>query len=363
MEKHNEFDRVVQLADEITATWDPKMKWMWGEALLGYALTKLDDHLGNDSYTDFLTAYCDYYVKNPPLVDQSDTAAPGLITYAMYKKTKNPEYKQLTDRVLDYIVNTKRVLEDSPNHLGSSLIGKFYPRSIWVDSLMMFSVFPSLYAKENKDAKLLDIASRQPRIFSKYMQDPNDGLWYHSYWVKQKTHYPRKKLYWGRGNGWVIAALPMILDNIGEHVEREAIIDIFKKTSEALYPYQRDDGTFETVLNRPGKTYRELSATALIAAGWFHGCRIGVLDDKFRVAARKAFKACASSIHEKNGKLVFPEISAPTIPLPVFPYLGYKLTPKGDNWSYGLAALIFAAIEYDQDLCFVKTGVADEAQL
>ena len=44
--------------------------------------------------------------------------------------------------------------------------------------------------------------------------------------------------------------------------------------------------------------------------------------------------------------MYFKEISGPTIPLPLLPKLGYKLTPKGDNWSYGLAALFFAAIEY-----------------
>ena len=40
------------------------------------------------------------------------------------------------------------------------------------------------------------------------------------------------------------------------------------------------------------------------------------------------------------------EISGPTIPLPLFPTLGYKMIPLGKNWSYGVAALIFAAIEY-----------------
>ena len=45
-------------------------------------------------------------------------------------------------------------------------------------------------------------------------------------------------------------------------------------------------------------------------------------------------------------------ISGPTIPLPIFPKLGYKLTPVGNNWSYGVAALIFAAIEYKK--YFVK---------
>lgn len=42
------------------------------------------------------------------------------------------------------------------------------------------------------------------------------------------------------------------------------------------------------------------------------------------------------------------DISAPTIPLHIFPKLGYTLIPKNDNWSYGIAALIFAAIAYEK---------------
>ncbi|MCR3906060.1 MAG: glycoside hydrolase family 88 protein [Tenericutes bacterium] len=342
------FDKVIELADYIKNTWDPKMKWMWGEALFGYALSLLDEHLNEDRYTNFLTQYCDYYVSNPPRVDQSDTSAPALITYAMYKKTGNEDYKKLTDRVLYYIKNEPRLIEDSVNHLGNSLEGKFYPKSIWVDSLMMFSVFPSLYAKENYDQVMMDIASRQPRVMAKYMQDPEDKLWYHSYWTKQKTHYPKRKLYWGRGNGWVIASLPMILENIGDHEERDNIIQIFKETAYALLPYQREDGAFETVFNKVGKTYRELSFTALVAAGFMHGYNLGILSEVYLEAGLKAYQCVVDALIYDKDDIYMPEVSGPTIPLPLFPYIGYKIIPRGKNWSFGLAALIFAAIQFDK---------------
>jgi unsaturated rhamnogalacturonyl hydrolase len=347
MPEQSYYQSVVHLANFIKKTWDPKMKWMWGEALLGYALSLLDEHQKTEDYTEFLKAYCDYYVKNQPRVDQSDTSAPGLITYQMYKKTKNEDYKKLTDRVLNYIKNEPRLIEDSVNHLGNSPEGKFYPKSIWVDSLMMFSVFPSHYAKDHQDQEMMNIAARQPRIMSKYMQDKDSHLWYHCYWVKQKTHYPRRKIFWGRGNGWVVASLPMILDNIGDHEEKDNIIQIFQNTCQALMPYQRSDGTFETVINKVGKTYRELSFTALVAAGFMHGYRLNLLDETYKEAGIKAFKACVDALIIDEDTIYMPEISGPTIPLPIFPYLGYKLIPRGKNWSYGIAALIFAAIQYD----------------
>ena len=341
-------ESVKNLADSVIRQIKPEMKWMWGEALLVYALSELDAYHQEDRHTPFLTAYCDYYVQNEPRVDQSDTSAPALITYAMQKKTGNAAYKRLTDKVLYYIKNEPRVLDDAVNHLGNSLEGKFYPKSIWVDSLMMFSVFTARYAAENKDKTLMDFASRQPKSYGSYMQDPKDKLWVHSYWTNSKKPYP-KGLYWGRGNGWVIASLPMILSYLPEdHSETETIIKIFRETSEALVSYQREDGYFETVLNRPGKTYRESSATALIAAGWFEGVRRDWLTPEYADYALKAYNALTMDLIERDGEVYMPEISGPTIPLHILPYLGYKLIPKRENWSYGVAAMIFAGLAHDK---------------
>ena len=339
------YDKVNRLADFVAATWDPKMKWMWGEALIGYAMDELDKENGTENYTQFLRAYCDYWAKADPAADQSDTAAPGLITYAMYKRDGNEEYKRLTDKVLNYIRYEPRLHLDCLNHLGCSKKGRLYPKSVWIDSVMMFSVFTSLYAKENQDKELLDFAARQPKQYADMMLDKSQGLWAHSYWVKQKKPFPRRNLFWGRGNGWVICAFPIILDNIGlDHEEAPKIIELFNITSEALLKCMRDDYTFGTLLKYD--SYRELSATALIAAGWLHGIRQGYLEGKFLEPAVKAFEACINAMEESEEGIYMTEISGPTIPLPLLPKLGYAAIPLGKNWSYGIAALIFAAIEY-----------------
>lgn len=341
------YDKVNRLADFVAKSWDPKMKWMWGEALLGYALDELDKENGREDYTAFLRAYCDYWAKADPAVDQSDTAAPGLITYAMYKRTGESEYKRLTDKVLNYIRNEPRLYLDCLNHLGCSKKGKLYPRSVWIDSVMMFSVFTSLYARENRDSELIDFAARQPKQYAEMMFDEKNGLWAHSYWVDYKTAFPKNDIFWGRGNGWVICGFPMILDNIGmDHPEAENIIRLFNKTSEALLGCMNEDHTFNTLLKF--KSYRELSATALIACGWLHGIRCGYLDKKFLEPAVAAFEACVLAMEEGEDGVYMTEISGPTIPLPLLPKLGYEIIPLGKNWSYGIAALIFAAIEYNK---------------
>ena len=222
--------KVKRLADHIVSSTEPKMKWMWGEALLGYALDELDKENDRTDYTKFLCDYCDHWAKVDPIVDQSDTAAPGLITYAMYKRTKKAEYERLTKKVLDYIRYEPRLYLDCLNHLGCSKKGRIYPKSVWIDSVMMFSVFTSLYAKESGDKELLDFAARQPKQYASMMLDKEKDLWAHSYWVKSKRAFPKRDIFWGRGNGWVVCGFPMILDNIGyDHKEAPKIIELFSK--------------------------------------------------------------------------------------------------------------------------------------
>ena len=347
--KEDILQSALDLAETMVRRRTPDMGWTWGQALFGYSLSLLDDYTGEDRYGWFLKGFCDHYAARPPRVDQSDTSAPALITYEMYKKTGNEGYKKLTDRVLDYIKNEPRVLGDAVNHLGNSLEGRFYPKSIWVDSLMMFSVFPARYAAETGDTGLMDFAARQPRLYAGYMMDEDEHLWYHSYWVKARRHHPKGKIFWGRGNGWVIAALPMILDFLPEgHRERKNILDILSETSKALTGCQRDDGFFDTVLQKPGKTYGESSATALIASGWLHSVRLGYLGNEYFKPGTAALEAVRSAFKKENGDTFMTGISVPTIPLHIFPYLGYKFTPRANNLTYGVAAFIFAALEYDK---------------
>lgn len=342
------FARVVELADDSVKRYDPaKLKWMWGEALYTYALNLLDEALGEDRYLAYICDYLDAHINKGYRVDQSDTMAPGLTAYAAYLRTGDKRYKAVVDRVVDYLMNSERVLDHMPNHLGSSLEGKFYPKSVWVDSVMMYGVFSGWYGSTAGDATIYDFASRQPALFAKYLQDPQDKLFYHCYWTRRQHTYPKRKIFWGRGNGWVIAGLPLAIDHFArDSEERQDAVRILRETSEALLPYQREDGFYETVFNRPGKTYAESSATALIASGWMQGVADGYLDERFLEPGLKAFRAVVESLETRDGLLSMPLISAPTIAIQLMPYLGYKYTPRGNDWTYGLASLFFAGLNY-----------------
>lgn len=343
------FAKIIELADATTKRLVPeKLPWMWGEGLLMHALGQLNDLLGVTRYTDYIQRYVDFHIEKGLRVDQSDTLAPILATYYLSKHIKNEDYHSITERGLAYIKYSEKIIHNMPNHLGHSIEGKFYPKSIWVDSIMMYGVFTSLYAKEQGEEWLMEFAKIQPELFEKYLKKPDENLFVHSYWVRLKKQYPQK-LYWGRGNGWVVGALPMLIDNLENGQERNKAIRILQEISEALLPYQRSDGYFETLLNKPGATNKESSATALIASGWLHGVRSGYLDSNYLEPGLKAFNAVVADLDYRDGLISLGHISGPTIPLHIFPALGYKLQykmQKSRDWSYGLAALFFAGIEY-----------------
>lgn len=343
------FEKIIELADASTVRLVPeKLPWMWGEALMMHALGEMNELLGQERYTAYIKRYVDYHIKKGCRIDQSDTLAPTLATYYLQKKYPELEYHLTTNRGLEYIKNSEKVIHNMPNHLGHSLEGRFYPKSIWVDSIMMYGVFTSLYAREQKVDWLMDFAKSQPAFFKKYLQDEEDKLFVHSYWTKSKKKYPNK-LYWGRGNGWVIGAMPMLIDNLPEGEEKEICLQTLSEVSEAILKYQRPDGYFESLLNKPGKTLKESSATALIASGWLHSVRCGYLDNKFLKPGLKALEAVVNDLGYKDNMISMGYISGPTIALQLIPQLGYKLQyklQKSEDWSYGLAALFFAGIEY-----------------
>ena len=344
-------EKVFSLSEDSTKRFFPeKLNWQWGQALYLYALSLIDKERKENRYTEYLKRYYDHHMKKGYRVDTSDTAAPALGAFYLYHELGEEKYKSVVDRVRDYFSTTPKILEGMPNHLGTGIESYIYPKSIWVDSMMMYGVFASWYAKATGDKELMEFALKQPALFAKYLMDEEDNLFYHCYWTSFKTHYPRKKLYWGRGNGWVMASIPLFIEYFPEGEQKEFTIDLFKKVAKALLSYQREDGYYETVLNKPGKTYTESSATMLIASGWFYGYYKGWLSKEYYDAAIKAFNAVVDDFEIKNGLLSMTKISAPTSAIPLIPYFVYKITPRGNDWHYGLAAAFFAALNYKKCL-------------
>lgn len=356
MDVADAMERISLVADTIVAGQVHSERfwpWTWGPALFGHAVLELADHTGRERHLRWAGAWADHHLALAPPVDQSDRVAPGLVTAGLWRRTGEGRYRDATERITRYLVEEPKLVGDATNHLGGSMIGKFYPRSVWVDSLMMFGVLAARWGAITGDTDLLELAARQPQGYADLLQAPN-GLWQHSWWERTGRAYPTG-VYWGRGNGWVVAALPMIMEELAEvggHGPQLAEAEqILTRTSRALLPLQRPDGTFGTLLTEPGG--RELSATALIGAGWLHGVRLGVLPRDYIDPALRAVSAVNDAIQWRVGpdglrQWSLPGVSGPTIPVPGLPRTGYRVIPRGRNHSYGVAAQLFAVLRAAQ---------------
>lgn len=358
--------KVTALADDVAARQmdQPVMPWMWGPALQGWALALLQERLGERRYEPWLNRFCGHYLQQPPEVHSSDTAAPALITYELQRQGE-VRYAGLTDAVVGYVREAPRLVGGAVDHLGTSGYARFYPDSVWVDSLMMFGVFAARWAADHGDRDLLSDAADQPAAFARLLRDPSTGLWAHSWWAPSwhaalggrsddgGRRFPRN-VPWARGNGWVVAALPMLLELLPEDAafveRREEIVRLFREISEAMLLRQRADGAWTTVLTGWPKGYPEVSSAALVACGWFTGIRLGVLDrETYEEPARRASEYALGGIRRNRaGELELTGVSGPTIPVPVLPRAGYLVIPRGTDLPWGVAAVILAALAEDR---------------
>jgi len=107
--------KVLQLAQDSTKRFAPtKLGWSWGQALFLYGLALIDQESGADKYQDYLKEYYDYYIKKGHRVNTSDTSAPGLGAYILYRQTGEEKYFAEAMRTRQYIADAPKVVEVCP---------------------------------------------------------------------------------------------------------------------------------------------------------------------------------------------------------------------------------------------------------
>ncbi len=322
-------NKTIRVIDKYLEKANPKMKWMWGEALFGYALLLLDEYNNETKYKQFIENYLDYYLEHFPKINSSDTFAPILIVYTYKRLYGGTKYDVLYNACLDYFNNAEPILDFLPNHLGSNKLAKLYPKSIWVDSIMMYGVFLSYYNK--------DLAYETAMKFRTYLSE--NGCYVHTYRPKSQKRF-KKGIYWGRGNGWVIMALPMIINNLDNEEHKKDLTNMLNEAIECITKYNKD-GLYQTVLNK--RSYIEISASLLINGGIIHAYNLGIVDN-----LRNSLEGYERVMNEYIKKDKLTKVSYPTIPLHILTTLHYQTLPTKSNWSYGLASLIFATMAYDK---------------
>lgn len=220
----------------------------------------------------------------------------------MYTKYKEDKMLLPTTARIDWVIN-------NPSNGGLDIDYSkplSYERWSWCDALFMApAVYTRLYTLTGNKKYML-FADAEFKATYNHLYDTDDKLFFRDsrYFGQQEAN--GKKVFWGRGNGWVIGGLAEILKTLpAEDTEyRPFYLQLFKELSESLANLQNKDGFWHASLLDPDSyPSPETSATGFIVYGLAYGVNQGYLPaDKYLPVIQKGWNALVSAV-EPDGKL------------------------------------------------------------
>ena len=207
----------------------------------------------------------------------------------------------------------------------------------WCDSLFMAPpVWLDMYAITGDD-RYLNFAVDNWWRTTDYLYDPGAHLYF-----RDSTYFTRReangqKIFWARGNGWVMAGLARVLEKLPpDHPARPRFEQLFRDMSEAVLNAQQDDGLWRASLLDPEHyPLKETSGSAFFTYALAWGVNHHLLDAaKFKPAIFKAWTALAACV-DKDGKLTHVQ------PIGSDP----KTFPENSTEVYGVGAFLLAGSE------------------
>lgn len=175
----------------------------------------------------------------------------------------------------------------------------------WCDALFMAPpVYAKLYAL-TKDKKYLNFLDKEYKATYEFLYDKDEHLFYRDCRFFAKREANGKKVFWGRGNGWVLGGLAEILQVLPQDESSRAFYqDLFVTLATRVAGLQSLDGYWHASLLDP-ESYPspETSATGFIVYALAYGLNEGLLDKKsFMPVIEKGWKALINAV-EPSGKL------------------------------------------------------------
>ena len=170
-----------------------------------------------------------------------------------------------------------------------------------------------------------------------YLFSEEYGLFYRDSRYFELKSDNGKPVFWSRGNGWVFAALPLIINDLPQdHPSRDRYIELYKKNAAGLLRAQNPNGYWPASLLDPNKVKTpEVSGTGFITYGLAWGVNNGILTEaKYKSAVLNGWRAIEQAI-EPDGRVNWVQQVGKS-PDPV---------KKSDTQLYGVGAVLLAAAE------------------
>ena len=178
-------------------------------------------------------------------------------------------------------------------------------RWCWCDALFMAPPAWAALSRVSGDPRYLDYAVREYRAVQDFLYDEEEKLFYRdSRFFDRRTEHGNK-VFWGRGNGWVFAGLPLLLEQLPEdHESRDYFLATYHEMAATFRAIQTDAGLWApSLLDFEHDPSPETSGSGFILFGLAWGVNRGLLDEAvYGPVMEKAWKALVNAV-EDDGKL------------------------------------------------------------
>src|SRR5262249_28854171 len=140
---------------------------------------------------------------------------------------------------------------------------------------------------------------------SDFLYDKDEHLYFRDSTYFNKREANGKKVFWSRGNGWVMAGLVRMLQFLpSNNPDRGRFVRQFCDMADKLVAYQQPDGLWRASLLDPDSyPLKETSGSAFFTYAFTWGLNQGLLDpDKFNGPAVRGWQALVQCL-QIDGKL------------------------------------------------------------
>ena len=279
--------RITDRDDSLMNNWH----WQQGVALFG--LLKANEVLAGSPYNDYIEKWVNERldIKYPGY--SINTMAPLSAALDVYLRTGSQRCLDICDDFVSWCM--ARAPRCDRGVFEHTCVDWSYPNQVWADTLFMGGIFLAKYSLFTKNKMYMYEALRQYVLHYQFLKADNSSMIIHGFYCDERE---KQGVIWGRGNGWFAVGSAIILSLADEsYPQYETIKQNFIDFVEELITYQNEDGSFNTVVNEKD-SYSEMTATSSFAFAINEGIKLGIIDAKYSVNAKKACDALIRNIEE-----------------------------------------------------------------
>lgn len=270
----------------------------WVSGVLYNGLFDWAECSGNEDYFTFLNKlFSGFYWQLGNRMYHGDDLCVGQVYLDMYAKYKKENMLIPTKARLDWIVA-------NPPAANIDITKGHSDRWWWCDALYMAPpVFARLYTLTG-EKKYMKFAHKEFMATYDHLYDKEEHLFYRDARYLETKDENGTKVFWSRGNGWVMGGLVEVLKNLPEDDKkyRPYYLQLYREMCEKLLECQGEDGYWRSsLLNKETYPMPETSGTGLFTYALAYGVNQGYLPkDKYMPAVKKGWNALVKAVNTEG---------------------------------------------------------------